>query len=69
MNGGLYGMIAGDANADGSIDVLYNIDFWNPQAGETAYLPGDENLGGQVNNRAKNEVWLPNYGKSEILPE
>lgn len=68
LGGGKFGMIGGDANADGTINEFDGIEAWLDQAGHTGYLSGDVNMDTQVNNPDKNDVWLPNYGKSEILP-
>jgi hypothetical protein len=68
LAGGAYGMIAGDANADGNINETDGTEEWYPQAGQAGYLQGDVNMDGQVNNPDKNDTWLPNYGKSEQLP-
>ncbi|MCD4684020.1 MAG: hypothetical protein K8R86_12115, partial [Bacteroidales bacterium] len=68
FGGGKFGMIAGDANADGTINDFDGIEAWYPQIGQSGYLSGDVNMDGQVNNPDKNDVWLPNYGKSEQLP-
>jgi len=68
LGGGKFGMIAGDANADGTINDFDGIEAWYPQIGQSGYLSGDVNMDGQVNNPDKNDVWLPNYGKSEQLP-
>ncbi|MCB0822796.1 MAG: right-handed parallel beta-helix repeat-containing protein [Bacteroidales bacterium] len=66
--GGAWGMIGGDANADGIIDENDGYDSWIPQAGTSGYLQGDVNMDTQVNNQDKNDLWYPNRGKTEILP-
>jgi len=68
LGGGKFGMIGGDANADGAINDNDGIETWIPQVGQMGYLQGDGNLDLQVNNQDKNDVWLPNYGKTEQLP-
>jgi uncharacterized protein (TIGR02145 family) len=66
--GGIFGMIGGDANGDGTVNENDGIESWYPQVGMAGYLSGDVNMDGEVNNPDKNDTWLPNYGKSEILP-
>lgn len=68
LGGGIYGMIGGNANADGIINEYDGLEAWIPQAGHTGYLQGDVNMDRQVNNLDKNDVWFPNYGKVEKLP-
>jgi hypothetical protein len=55
-----YGMIGGDANADGFINETDKSDSWNMQAGLSGYLDGDTDLDGQVDNPDKNQWWLKN---------
>ncbi|MEZ5082389.1 MAG: collagenase [Bacteroidales bacterium] len=69
LAGGRYGMISGDANADGDINDFDKIEAWNLQAGQKGYLKSDMNLDSQINNLDKNNTWLKNYGKGEQWPE
>jgi len=69
LGGGVFGMIGGDANADGTINQFDGTEVWYLQVGRTGYLQGDANMDIQVNNEDKNDVWLLNNGKSEILPD
>ena len=64
-----WGMVSGDGNADGFIDLNDKTDIWMVQAGNEGYNSGDYNLDGQVNNPDKNEFWLPNIGKSEMVTD
>ncbi|MCD4788918.1 MAG: hypothetical protein K8R37_02870 [Bacteroidales bacterium] len=59
---GIWGMVGGDANADGIIDDFDKSDHWDLQAGEYGYKSADYSLDTQVNNLDKNEIWLPNSG-------
>ena len=68
LGGGVFGMIAGDANADGIINELDGVESWYLQVGQAGYLSADVNLNGQVNNQDKNDVWLPNFGKTVNIP-
>ncbi|MCB2219865.1 MAG: right-handed parallel beta-helix repeat-containing protein [Bacteroidetes bacterium] len=65
---GVWGMIGGDANADGVIDENDGNDSWIPQAGAAGYYQADVNMDTQVNNQDKNDLWYPNRGETEILP-
>ena len=53
---GVYGMKAGDGNADGVISIDDIIDVWKPQAGKSGYLKSDFNLDGQSSNVDKNDI-------------
>jgi hypothetical protein len=65
----IWGMIAGDANTDGIIDVFDKNSVWYFQAGSSGYEPSDINMDGDVNNIDKNQFWLPNIGKGSQVPE
>ncbi len=68
LEGGVFGMIGGNANADGVINEFDGTEVWIPQSGKSGYLQGDANMDTQANNKDKNDIWFPNRGKSEILP-
>ncbi|MCD4681935.1 MAG: lamin tail domain-containing protein, partial [Bacteroidales bacterium] len=68
LGSGIYGMIAGDVDADGSVDGSDNADGWGTDAGKAGYNGGDLDLNGQSNNQDKNDVWLPNDGISSQVP-
>jgi len=53
LGNNVYGMIGGDANADGIIDLADKV-AWEGQAGTRGYKSGDFTLDGQVNNPDKN---------------
>ena len=69
LGNSFFGMIAGDANADGLINLSDGIQTWIPQAGTTGYLNGDLNLNAQVNNPDKNDQWLKNLTMESQIPE
>jgi hypothetical protein len=69
LGGGIYGMYGGDANADGSINILDTMDAWKVQTGTSAYLSGDGNLNAQVNNQDKNDLIIINTGQMSMVPE
>ena len=65
---GIWGMIAGDADASRLIDNNDKSIFWNNQAGKKGYLRSDLNMDAQVGNKDKDEYWLPNLGKGSQVP-
>jgi PKD repeat protein len=68
LSAGIYGMIGGDANADGLIDNPDKDYSWQTETGTSGYLPSDLNLDGQSGNSDKNDIWLPELGKASQLP-
>ncbi|RLD52037.1 MAG: hypothetical protein DRJ05_17805 [Bacteroidetes bacterium] len=64
----IWGMVAGDANADGDINVA-DKSIWENQAGTQGYKSTDFDLDGQVGNQDKNEMWVPNDGAGGQVPE
>ncbi|NOX48723.1 MAG: hypothetical protein GXO89_17275 [Chlorobi bacterium] len=59
---GIWGMVAGDSNADGIVDGLDKTENWTTQAGLMGYYSGDYGLDSEVDNKDKNEIWMPNSG-------
>jgi hypothetical protein len=59
---GTYGMVAGDANADGLVNDMDKDDHWELEVGNDGYLNSDFGLDSQVDNADKNDIWLPNTG-------
>jgi hypothetical protein len=68
LGAGVFGMITGDANMDGTIDDLDATEAWFSQAAQSGYFSGDVDMNSQVNNQDKNDIWLPNVGNSQMLP-
>ncbi len=60
LTAGIFGMVAGDANADGIIGMEDMTLKWKQQAGKKNYLNGDLNLDSQADNKDKNINWYPN---------
>jgi hypothetical protein len=69
LGDGYFGMIGGDGDISGTIDILDKTDTWKNETGETGYKYGDYNLNRQVSNPDKNNIWLPNQGSSSQIPE
>ena len=65
---GIFGMAAGDANADGSINID-DKDLWAGQAGTKGYKSSDFDLDTQVNNPDKNDLMIKNQDLSSQVPE
>jgi hypothetical protein len=68
LSPGVWGLPAGDINADGMIDEQ-DKSLWNLQAGFKNYTSSDINLDGQVENRDINEFWIQNFSYSSQVPE
>lgn len=65
---GIWGMTAGDGNADGLVSDSDLNQVWSDIAGESGYLPGDLNMNGEIENMDKNDFWLPSLGKGTQVP-
>jgi hypothetical protein len=66
---GVWGMVAGDINADGLINVNdKSPSGWKVDAGKKGYYGADLNLNIQVNNKDKNEFLYPNFIYSTQVP-
>jgi hypothetical protein len=66
---GIWGMVAGDADASGIVDENDKNPLWNQWAGESGYLSTDLNLDTQADNKDKDDYWLPNMGMESKVPE
>jgi hypothetical protein len=69
LGSGEFGMISGDANADGIIDDLDKSGSWLLETGFSGYLPSDLDMDGESNNVDKNDFWQINFGNSSQVPE
>jgi len=69
LEGGNFGMMGGDINANNIVDETDISQEWIFQAGTTGYLNGDIDLDGQVNNPDKNEWWYENLNQQSQVPE
>ncbi|MCF8403887.1 MAG: hypothetical protein K9H58_08080 [Bacteroidales bacterium] len=65
---GIWGMVAGDVNADGIVDSSDKT-IWHSQSGNKGYYKTDMNMEGEVNNQDKNDKWYPNIGIESQLPQ
>ncbi|NOX48048.1 MAG: hypothetical protein GXO89_13825 [Chlorobi bacterium] len=65
---GIYGMAAGDANSDGTINMTDKT-LWSANAGVSGYKPTDFNMDVQVDNTDKNGPLIENQDLSSQVPE
>ena len=68
LGSGTFGMIAGDFNADGVINLADLLIKWNLQAGLKGYYQADANLNSNVDNSDMNDFWSINQGLSSTVP-
>ncbi len=66
---GVWGMIAGDADASGLIDWTDKSGFWDIRSGSNGFLNSDMNLDAEVNNLDKNDFWLLNINEESQVPQ
>lgn len=69
MGSGVYGMIAGDTDANGIIEDTDKTITWVSDAGKTGYLSSDADLDGQADNPDKNDLWLENLSSESQVPD
>jgi len=69
LGSGMYGMIGGDANADGFVNNDDKTEVWNSETGETGYLGSDVDMDGQANNLDKNDTWINNISSHSQVPD
>ncbi|OQX74010.1 MAG: hypothetical protein B6D61_11970 [Bacteroidetes bacterium 4484_249] len=69
LSPGIWGMIGGDGDSNGEINISDIITSWAPQTGKKGYLSGDFDFEGQVNNNDKDDIWLENIGVVEQVPD
>jgi hypothetical protein len=65
----IWGMKAGDSDANGLINETDKTSLWNSFAGKKGYLPGDLNFDGEINNSDKNQYLIINYQNQSNVPE
>ncbi len=68
LGGGMFGMFAGDSDANGVVDNQDKDVNWTGDAGSSGYFNSDLNLDSQVNNPDKDDKWLPNLGAGTKVP-
>jgi PKD repeat protein len=65
---GIWGMMGGDGNGDGSVTETDKSPIWESESGNQGYLNSDYNLDRQSDNKDKDDVWAPNLGKGSQVP-
>jgi len=65
---GIWGMISGDGDGNGTVNTNDKTLVWSINAGKTGYFVSDFNLDRQTNNKDKNEKWYPNLSKVSLVP-
>lgn len=65
---GVWSLIGGDADADGSVNSTDKDTYWNSLVGLKGYLKTDFNLDGETDNKDKNNIWIPANGSTGLLP-
>jgi len=66
---GVWGMISGDGDSDGTIHQSDLDVIWKTEVGHSGYLMGDYNLDNQVDNVDKNDIVIPNGGFDCQVPD
>ena len=69
LGGGIYGMIGGDSDGNGTVDSNDKDVNWSNKAGSAGYFGSDLNMDSQVNNPDKNDLWEPNLTQETQIPE
>lgn len=64
----VWGMLAGDSNADKTVNANDKNNFWSILVGKKGYLSSDYNMDGNINNQDKNDIWVENNGQSSQIP-
>jgi len=68
LSTGVWGLAAGDSNADGIINELDKQNDFDQSAGTMGYLNADFSMDSQNNNIDKNDFWYLNFGFTSRVP-
>ncbi|MFZ2863817.1 MAG: polysaccharide deacetylase family protein [Ignavibacteriaceae bacterium] len=68
LGSSVFGLISGDANANGQVQNNDLQNYWILQNGQSGYKESDFNLNGQVQNNDQENYWVPNNGKGTQVP-
>ena len=64
----VFGMAAGDGDANGIIETTDKTNFWSILVGKSGYLSADYSMDGQTSNSDKNDLWINNLTKLSQVP-
>lgn len=64
----LWGIAAGNGDANKTINMNDKTNFWSVFAGKSGYHSSDYNLDGQITNQDKNKYWQKNLDKTSQVP-
>ena len=65
----IWGMLGGDGDGNGIININDKTNVWSSQTGEHGYFSGDFNLDAEVTNKDKNDIIIPNNNLHSQIPE
>ena len=65
---GKFGMIGGDGNADGIVNLIDREEVWSLQNGTMGYLSGDYDMNSGVNINDANQLWSISNGSVTQVP-
>ena len=68
LTGGYFGMIGGDSDGSGTINISDKNMHWTLDVGDYGYYESDLNLDSQINNPDKNDLWEANFGETSKVP-
>jgi hypothetical protein len=68
LGGGSFGLVAGDADGDGTVADDDRVGNWLLLAGASGYVTADFNLDGNVFNDDLINYWLANLGRVSAVP-
>lgn len=69
LTGGVFGMVAGDADADGQIQNDDKNGIWRVELGSSGYLRSDFDLSGTVEEADRTGFWSLRVGKGTTVPQ
>ena len=68
MEPGIWGMISGDGNRNGLIEIGDKSPLWENETGSNGYIFSDYNLDQESNNLDKDDFWYVNIGSETKVP-
>jgi hypothetical protein len=68
IGSGIWGMISGDGDVNGTVNNSDESVVWTLNAGRKGYFAGDYNLNSHVQNQDKNDKMIPNINAQSQVP-